>query len=198
MKRLIVRYFKQELRDDFIADIQDYSVISDEKANFIYDNCKEYLIHTVNIRQDLQKKVVLLLGFIFLLTSFLFTKIIDIADKASYPNFESDTSDRIVKFIIAMIICNLSIALILTLFGLYPKVEAVTGNEPRHLLKQDFVGQELKFMKIGEIIHYQESIDINVKNNSIIDRALKISIILLVVCPIVLSFIYFFGLRVFT
>ena len=56
-------------REEFKPDIQDYNSISDEKANFIYDNAKEYLIHTINNRQDLQKKVVLLLSFIFSLTS---------------------------------------------------------------------------------------------------------------------------------
>lgn len=185
--------FKKESEHDFVPDIQDYSSISDEKANFIYENCKEYLIHTVNNRQDLQKKVVLLLSFIFSLTSFLFIKSIDIADTANYPNFNSV---RIVKFIEVIIACNLSIALILTFFGFYPKNQAVSGNEPINLLKQDFVNQEIRFMKVGEIIHYQESIDINSKSNWIVALTLKISITLLVTCPIIL-YLFVFGLRAF-
>jgi len=186
---------KKESGDNFVPDIQDYSSISDDKANFIYENCKEYLIHTVNNRQDLQKKVVLLLSFIFIfsLTSFLFIKSIDIADTANYPNF---SSVRIVKFIEAMIACNLSTALILTFFGFYPKNQAVSGNEPINLLKQDFVNQEIRFMKVGEIIRYQESIDINSKSNWIVALTLKISITLLVACPIVL-YLFVFGLRAF-
>lgn len=180
-------------REEFKPDIQDYSSISDEKANFIYDNCKEYLVHTINNRQDLQKKVVLLLSFIFSLTSFLFIKTIDIADAANYPNFNSV---RIVKFIEAMIVCNLSISLILTFFGFYPKDQAVSGNEPKNLLNQDFVDQETRFIKIGEIIHYQESIDINSKSNWITAFTLKISITLLVICPVLL-YLFVFGLRAF-
>lgn len=180
-------------REEFKPDIQDYNSISDEKANFIYDNAKEYLIHTINNRQDLQKKVVLLLSFIFSLTSFLFIKAIDIADATNYPNFNSV---RIVKFIEAIIVCNLSVSLILTFFGFYPKDQAVSGNEPNNLLKQDFIDQETRFIKIGEIIHYQESIDINSNSNWITALTLKISITLLVICPVLL-YLFAFGLRAF-
>lgn len=184
--------FKKELQEDFKPDIQDYGSICSEKADFIYNNCKEYLINTINNRKTLQKKVILLLGFIFSLTSFLFIKTIDISNAANYPNFNSV---RIVKFIEAIIACNLSIGSILTLFGL-SKEQAVSGNEPKNLLKQDFVDQELRFVKVGEALHYQESIDINSKSNQIVALTLKISIILLIICPVFL-YLFVFGLRAF-
>ena len=163
---------------EFEPAIQDYGVITDEKAAFLHDHSKEYLLHTINTYEGLQNKVTLLLGFIFPSNILLFISFNTIEFTPTY------LVDRVVPLIL---ISNIIIAFYL-LYGFLSLKIAHSGNEPRNLLQQEFLNQELRFIKISEVIHYQNMIDINIKTIIKVESVLRWSVVGLVVLP-VLSYI---------
>ena len=80
------------------------------------------------------------------------------------------------------------------MYGFYPKKSAVSGNEPKNLLEQEFVEQEIRFMKIGETIHYQEFINDNSNRNEKLAKIIRNSLICVVISPFISFLIFFFFL----
>lgn len=164
-------------KKSFKPDIKDYNIISDEKADFIYKHSRDYLLETIKTYELLQNKITVLLGFILFLNSVLF-----ISKTSLYIKNNS---------IIPVIILSYSfIAIYLLIAGFSPKKHGFIGNEPRSLLKQEFIEQELRFIKISETINYQSVIDNNIEKNKKLSDCLMVSTYL-VVTPIVCTIIYF-------
>ena len=115
------------------------------------------------------------MGFIFSFTSLLLI---------SVTGIDSRANDLIIKAMVILITSNLIIALYLIVFGFIPKDQGGSGNEPRNLLQQEFLNQELRFIKISEVINYQSMIDINIKTNVKVERVLRWSVVGLVVLPV--------------
>jgi len=147
-----------------------------EKAEFIYNNTKEYLLNTIETREILQKKTLLILSFIFAFISFSIFHIVDLAEKNSPVWLSTFTMISIIYLIMAIL-------LIINCF--YPKDEATSGNEPRNLLIQKNIDQQYAVMLITETMRYQERIDINKKSNKKTVRWVKTTIWGLIIAPIV-------------
>jgi len=81
------------------------------------------------------------------------------------------------------------IAIYLLIAGFLPKKHGFIGNEPRNLLKQEFIEQDIRFIKISEIINYQSVIDNNIEKNRKMADCLMTSTYL-AVTPIVCTIIY--------
>ena len=123
-----------------------------KKAEFIHDNSKEYLLNTIETRNNLEKKGILILSFIFAFISFCIFHTLNLPEK----NLHLWTI-----FFILTIVFYLLIAIPLVFKCVYPKHKAISGNEPRNLLIQKNIEQHYEIMVIAETMTYQERINTN-------------------------------------
>ncbi|KPJ67967.1 MAG: hypothetical protein AMJ43_00680, partial [Coxiella sp. DG_40] len=186
-KKKIIEEFKPELKITK-AHTNDDSLSS--KADFIFQNCKEYLVGVIENGNKLHKKIILILAFIFSFISVSLFKTINLfASKES--NVISIIDYKIIMFFLLTIITYALIACILILIGFYPRDKAITGNEPKNLLIQSYIEQPISLIKIGESINYQNRIRRNLRCNKKVASLIKYSILGLILIPIVFSLIVF-------
>tara|TARA_R110000868_G_scaffold401443_1_gene676913 strand:- start:53 stop:646 length:594 start_codon:yes stop_codon:yes gene_type:complete len=181
---------------NFVPDIKNYNVISSEKADFVYNNCKEYLLNTLVNAKNLQNKVLLMLGFILYVVTFSFLQIIDIYTSSELGNGQIISNihylnKQISVFLLLVIVSYVVIGIILIMFAFYPQNQAVSGNEPREIIYQKFLKQDINIIKIGESITYQERIDRNSKANQGVAKIIRRSLVAMILFPALFSIIPF-------
>lgn len=160
------------MQQSWQSNLTDFNSISDDNAAFVYNQCREYLINTTENLKYLKNKVTLTLAFIFSVISFSAPVILN----SKSDNYDSDY----VTFLIVVNIIYLGVALFLIFFALYPKTNAVSGNEPQNLMEQSFLQQNYKTIQLMEAEAYQSRINHNIDLTDQIAKWLKGSLLVLV------------------
>jgi hypothetical protein len=160
------------MQSDWQSNLTDFNSISDDNATFVYNQCREYLINTTENLKYLKNKITLTLAFIFSVISFSAPVILN----SKSGNYDSDY----VTFLIVINTIYLGVALFLVIFALYPKANAVSGNEPQNLLEQNFLQQNYKTIQLLEAETYQLRINYNINLTDKIAKWLKGSLIVLI------------------
>jgi hypothetical protein len=206
IKAFLKKDKKNAENDKFIPDMEDYGVISCEKADFIYNNSKEYLLNTIDNFKKLQTKIILILGFIFSFATFASMKIVSMYEEHTrfietlnphYSRILYLSSDsyyfinHLSAFLLYLTILYLLVAAILVIQAFYPKNRYTSGNEPREIIYQKFLDQDISLIKVRESINYQKRINLNSKTNKKTATIIKGSLISMILFPIILIFYLF-------
>jgi hypothetical protein len=172
--------YKIPIEIDFDRDLR-------EKANFIYEISREYLLATMDARKNLEKKAILILTFIFAAVSFCIARVLTIYSQNKTYNFDL-INIHILEFLISVIAIYIIIAIVVVFKIFAPKDERTNGNQPENVINKANMDQYFPLMKIGEAQSYQSRIDFNNESNATYASTIKISLIVLVFVP-VLGFI---------
>lgn len=172
-------------------NISDYSKISDQNVDFMLNETLVYLNHTRNAKYRVEKKAIAILVFIF---SFFALTYGDMKEFITGTNFSFYGGSLFISNIVCILIAY---QIIKTCF--FPKDIAVSGQEPRNMLNDNFSFQEFKYMKIGTIEGYQDAIDFNNALNDTITKLIKrhlfwlvINFSTFIISNIIFSFLEYF------
>lgn len=167
----------------------NYDHLTDEKADFIYDTSKEFLLNAVDMTKRLLHKVILILGFAFSIMSLCASKIVLILSNSEQA--ANDFNNTLIWVLSLVIIEYAIIACVLFWRGLSPKHWSASGNEPANIIVQENINQSLAFMKLGEAINHQTKIDQNITENEKISSSIRFAAWSLVILPILSTAIIF-------
>ncbi len=173
-------FLKKKEIEEFDFNATGITEITLDKANFIYKEVRDYLDATIDSLNKLEKKCTLLLIFIFSFCSFVFLN-------------NSDLNEDFRTFLFALSAIYLLIAFLLVLLVYLPEEKRVPGNEPRNLLIQDRIDNELPMMILTEASIYQYYIDTNIEISTKRGEVLKHSMLVLILSPLLL----YIGIAVF-
>ena len=177
--------FKEQ--DDNILKIDE---LYQDKAQFLFNSCKDFLDNTVISMEQLQQKGFALLAFSFAFMSFSFFRIIDFSKYLSNPNLHT----FYLKIIIILSLISveyLCISTIVIFLVLYPKKKGVSGNEPKNIISQDNIDRAFTDLLIDEASTYHEKIEANLIINKTSSLTIKCSIIGMFFFPIITSMCVF-------
>jgi hypothetical protein len=158
------------------SQITDFDSISKENSEFVYSVSREYLMNTVENLKSLKNKVFLILAFIFFVMAFTIPVILnENADGYSY---------QYIWFLTFITVVYSIVAILLIVFALYPKANAVSGNEPVNIMIQEFLLQKNTTIKLLESESYQSRINCNITTTDHIANWIKISLITMIFCTL--------------
>ena len=160
----------------------DYDRDLREKADFIYENAKEYLLATIETRKDLEKKALLMLSFIFAVVSFGIARSLGINLQVLSMGENSVIFCTLI-FLTVLILCYVVIAIVIILKIFSPRSEYTAGNETKYLACQENIEQYFPLTQIGVAWTYQERIDLNITKNANYADTIKICLIWLITLP---------------
>ena len=160
-----------------------------EKADFIYENAKEYLQGTLETKKNLERKAILMLSFIYAITTFVAFKMLEIYLKTSSLSI-IDSHIKLSVFFIAFIITYAIISIFVVKFVFSPKSEYTCGNLPKNIFEDE--SPYFPLMKIGEALDYEVRIKHNLKQNEISARTIRICLNLIIILPIIEAVIILF------
>lgn len=131
-----------------------------KKANFVFNECKQRLLSTIETANILQKKAVLILGFIFSIVSLSISKLIDLY---SFDKIHILTiyDSKIAFFLIAISISYALVAMLILLSCFVPRYLSPAGNEPVNFLVPERINRTLSLILLDEARTYQKRILIN-------------------------------------
>ena len=153
------------LADEMADDIEKN--IDENKIEFIYQEAKEYLLHTIDHIKSLRTKATLMLGFTLSVIAFAIPTIFQ-ENNGYNQEFEI--------FLIGVVAIYIIISLLLIYFVVFPMSYAVSGNEPVNFNKQEILSNNTLHIKLLEVEDYQKRIDFNLdtanKINGFIEKSL--------------------------
>ena len=146
-----------------------------DKAEFVYQEVKEYLLHTVDNIKSLRNKATLLVGFLLSVVAFAIPTLFSAQKDIYVMEFKA--------FLLAITLIYTIILLLLVYYVILPNTHEVTGNEIDNL---DAVYDKPTFIiKLVEADEFQRRININIKIYQRIDRFLQYSLYMTAISPII-------------
>lgn len=178
-----------ELQREIVTILQEVNTETPEfakKVDFIFAHCEKYLFQFLEIRKNLQQKIIYLLTYGFAVTSFLILRVIDIVHMHAYQ-----LSILCIAITIFLHIWNI---VKIVKKGFYAAEVGVIGIEPKDVLFKDFVVQNLDTIKITLLVNYQVKIETNGKYNRRLKAVIETAVIryLIALIPLVLLIIPLF------
>ena len=156
--------------------------IDENKIEFIYQEAKEYLWHTIDYIKSLRAKATLMLGFTLSVIAFAIPAIFQ----------ENNGYNQEFKiFLIAIVAIYTIISLLLIYFVIFPMSYAVTGNEPNNFTKEILRNNILKIKHL-ETEDYQERINLNLRTAKKINSYIEKSLYCITSTPIIWGMILLF------
>ncbi|MEW5970237.1 MAG: hypothetical protein AB1706_10245 [Pseudomonadota bacterium] len=171
---------------DYITDIKDWSIVTNEKASLGYDLSQEKFKATIKLKDILDDKAFKLITILVPILTVAITLLITLIQK------EVVVISFITPLCIFILFLFISLALVINVFK--PKGIFVEGREPKNYWKTTLLNQSDQLVKFTLSSYIQDYINHNDKINKRSVEKLKAAIDVLYVA-LVLSFIVYLLLK---
>lgn len=147
----------------------DYSVLNEQKAEYIFSESKEFLKGTIDAIDGIQAKTILLLGALLAIMSSVAGYLLVRIDAFPFQ----DGKDISIFLTGMLILLPLAYSFLLLGRNIFPKELFCSGNQPVNFLREDFCSQDFYLMVLGECKNYEEKISRNLALNERAAERLK-------------------------
>lgn len=176
--------------DAWIPDVQDPSLLTSEKGEFIYQSACTFLGESITLADDLnesaRKSLVFFTGVLTAVVSFMLVK----CDFAAGFCHEQPYLYRPG----VILVTGYAIGALVLIWGcLWAKDFSFRGNEPKNLLTTSVCQYDLDRIKLAECINMQARISMNVRANRLVAKLLNATHIIAVIVPLAAFLAAVFG-----
>lgn len=136
--------------------IEDWSLLTQDKARFLFNQTELYLQNTLEIKKSIEEKALKFAGVYTNIFAFAIGTIITLVEKTILD------ASLLIPLVVLAVFTGISLLLCLQVFT--TKKFNITGNEPKNLWKWELIKQKEAFILYNESMLHQEYIS---KNNAI-------------------------------
>jgi hypothetical protein len=176
---------EEAMTSEWKPDIVDYRIFDKEKADFVYASSAAYLEATIKISDSYDDKAFKILGLLITLLSAILSYMLL---KCDFSSFACQTGGANAFWPAMALLSGFSASAFMLAAGCFRFQQyALSGNQPRNLIRNDLCSMEAPLVKISSAISLDDRISNNLANLKRTSKRLKLCVMIALATVVIAS-----------